>query len=134
MKLHDLHEEGLVAQLSNLKPDMAMAIQEVLNDWQPNEEGWDEELGYGGACDLISDAISDVIARKIDVEFHEGGHEGDCHAYIVVDDGRDAAAVDLPPHIYEVGSGYSWEKIPDVKIESDDITVIPLDIRDIRGS
>lgn len=57
------------------------------------------------------------------VEIREGGWEGDDHAYIIVQRGRKAFVVDIPPEVYETGGGYSWRKRKGVQFEPDDVVI-----------
>ena len=114
----------LEKKLEALRSELALAAQAVVDEWQQDEEGVDEELGGGGVCDRVSDAMSSVVSNKIDgVEFTEGGQPGDDHAYFIVYDEDEAFAVDIPPSVYETGGGYSWKKRQDAKIEPADISI-----------
>jgi hypothetical protein len=112
----------LEKKLEALRSELAQAAQAVVDEWTQDEEGFDEELGVGGACDQVSEAILSVLAEKLEgVEFTEGGQPGDDHAYTIVYDEDEAFAVDIPPSVYETGGGYSWKKRKDAKIEPDDV-------------
>jgi len=117
----------LEKKLSSLRSKMAQAAQRVIDEWQQDEEGYDEELGAGGACDQVCEAIRNVIAPLDGVEITEGGHPGDDHAYLIAYDDDEAFAVDIPPYVYEEGGGYSWKKKPDVKISPDHIVIEKVD-------
>lgn len=113
----ELEQEELCQQ-------MAVAAQEVYNDWAQDDEGVDEERGGGGICDAISEAISGVIAEHVDdVELAEGGQDGDDHAYVIVYNEDEAYGVDIPASLYETGGGYSWKKVEGVVFTSKDIEV-----------
>jgi hypothetical protein len=117
----------LLKKLQSLKPQMAAAAQQVIDSWEQDEEGIDEEFGSGGACDKVSEAIVDVMSGIEGVEFTDGGHDGDDHAYPIVYDDSEAYAVDIPPGVYETGSGYQWKKIDDAQITAGDIIISEVD-------
>lgn len=115
---------SLETQLLALRPALAQAAQEVYDEWRPDEEEGDAELGFGGICDQVANAMSGVITSQIpDAEIEDGGWEGDDHAYLIVNRGAERYAVDIPPGVYERGGGYSWTKIESVTIEADDVIV-----------
>jgi hypothetical protein len=114
--------------LEALRPALAEAAQAVVDEWEQEEDECgvcvDEELGAGGCCDRVADALREVIAQHLpDVEVTDGGQPGDDHAWIVVYDDREAFAVDVPPGVYETGGGYSWKKVPDAKVAPEDVTI-----------
>lgn len=118
---------NLKKRLESLRADLAAAAQRVIDEWQPDEYGWDEGFGAGGACDEVAKAMSEVVAGLEGVEIQDGGHEGDDHAYLVVYDADEAFAVDIPPDIYETGGGYSWKKVEGARISPGDILITELD-------
>lgn len=107
---------------------MAAAAQSVLDDWSQDEDGYDEEFGGGGACDKICDAMREVVGNAIpDLEFQDGGQDGDDHAYFIAYDADEAYAVDIPPGAYETGGGYSWKKIEGAEVSPDDVAIWEVD-------
>jgi len=123
----------LKKDLNKLRPALAAAAQKIYDEWAPDEEGIDDELGSGGICDRVVEAMSDEIAQALEVNIAEGGQEGDDHAFLLVDDGTDAFIVDIPAGVYETGSGYRWTKRPDIKIEPGDVLISQIDIEDIES-
>jgi len=118
---------GLLQLLQALRPALAAAAQAVLDEWQPDEEGFDEELGAGGACDGITQAMTEVVATHLGgVGIEEAGHEGDDHAWFVVYTDAEAVSVDIPSGCYEEGGGYCWTKRPDVHLTADDVVLDPM--------
>lgn len=116
-------------RLNALRPQMAAAAQRVIDEWEQDEEGLDPELGAGGVCDRIAGALMDVIYERIDgVEADFGAPEGHDHEWVVVTDGREAFVVDIPPHVYEIGGGYSWRKVEGAQVSPSDIVIDPLDM------
>lgn len=123
----------LHSRLTGLRAAMARAAQKVYDDWEQNDDGDDEVYGAGGICTDISSAIADVIADRIrDVDFHEGGQDGDDHAWIIVTDGKEAYGVDIPPGVYESGMGYKWTKRKNVRFAANDVDIFPIDINDLE--
>lgn len=120
--------------LEALRPQMAAAAQRVLDAWHPDEDGYDEEYGGGGACDDVNSAIQDVIYGIEGVEVVDGGHDGDDHAWTIVYDDSDAFAVNIPPGVYEEGGGYSWRKKDGVTVSPDDVVISPVRRRDVVGA
>lgn len=115
--------------LEALRPQMAAAAQKVYDEWQPGE---DDDFGGGGICDEVAVEIGGVIVGAIeDVEIADGGQDGDDHAWVIVGKDGEAYGVDIPPNVYETGSGYNWTKIPDVTIEPEDIDIFPLGYGDV---
>jgi hypothetical protein len=120
------HERSLLEHLRAIRPGMAKAAQAVYESWEQNEEGVDEELGTGGICDQIAEALAGVIYGSIkDVAVDSGGQEGDDHAWLVVvaSGSREAYGVDIPCRIYETGGGYSWKKRPEVVFQPEDVQI-----------
>lgn len=118
----------LLRKLRALRPQLAAAAQEVVDSWEQDDDGLDEELGSGGACDRVADAMSGVISGALpDVQVQEGGQDGDDHAYLVVYDEDEAYAVDVPPGVYETGGGYSWKKVQGAEVGPQDVTISKVD-------
>ena len=113
---------SLKARLTDLLPALARVSQEVYDGWEQDEDGHCEEFGYGGICDRIASEWESVICsrikRNIDMDVF-----GDGHAYLEVIDRDERCVIDLPAGVYEYGGGYSWTKIPDVKITKEDFYI-----------
>lgn len=120
---------GLNARLIALRPAIAAAAQKVVDEWQLDEEGLDPELGTGGICDRVADAIIDTIYRLGDIEATLGAPEGEDHQWVVASDGKEAFVIDIPPGVYETGGGYSWKKIEGAEIGPRDIVIEPIDLK-----
>ncbi len=120
MELSQLRQPlTLMRQLLALCPQMAIAAQQIYDEWNDEESG--------GICDQIAQEIAGIIASKIEnIELDDYGHEGDDHAAVVVKRGDKAYLVDIPHSIYEIGGGYSWKKIPNVKFSPKDIIITRL--------
>ena len=65
IKLKDLIFEGRLASISQIdntvKRDICVYAQQAYNDWNQNEEGFDEELGTGGICQIVAEEMLDVL-------------------------------------------------------------------------
>lgn len=46
--------------------------------------------------------------------------------------GNEGFIIDIPYYEYEVGSGYNWKKIPDVKFDASSIIIEPTRTNDAR--
>ena len=111
--------------LNQLKAQIVEECQVVLDYWQQDEDGYDHEFGYGGACDAIAETIQSVVVENCDdAEVFDGGQPGDNHAWVRVlfDDGSEYG-IDIPAHIYEHGSGYVWTKIEGVVLEPEHVDI-----------
>lgn len=110
-------------RLMALRPAIAAAAQRVYDAWDQNEEGIDDDLGGGGICDAISQEIAAIVSSVKGAEVRDGGWEGDDHAYLIVEKGRESYVVDIPPGVYETGGGYSWTKRRGVVFEPSDVVI-----------
>lgn len=111
-------------RLRALRPSLARAAQRVVDEWEQDDEGVDEEFGTGGACDAVARAMEDVIAQRMPgVEFRDGGQEGGDHAFVIVLTDSEAYAVDVPADVYETGGGYRWRKRRGAVISPEDVVV-----------
>lgn len=111
--------------LERMRPLLCAAAQQVYDEWE-QEDGVDVELGTGGICDKISEAMSDVLAGA-GFDTQEGGQEGDDHSYVIAGKYGFEFMVDIPSHIYEIGGGYKWTKLPDVQFKPHHIFMSRLD-------
>lgn len=126
--------QPLRAALEAHRPQLAAAAQRVLDAWEVDEDGYDEEFGTGGACDAISRVFGNTLqftytdagGRTRDAGIVDGGQDGDDHAWLVVFDDYEIYAVDLPAAVYEVGGGYNWTKRAGVRVRPSDIVIDPL--------
>lgn len=126
---------SLKDKLEGLRGKIAKAAQKVYDEWKQDDEGVDEECGSGGICDLVSQGISGIVAGEVeDAEIHDGGQEGDDHAYPIIKVGDKAYGVDIPPSVYESGGGYSWKKIEGVEISPGDIVIFEVDASEFDRS
>lgn len=105
-------------------PDLASAAQAVYDAWDQGDDGNDPELGAGGICDRIADALLPVLLDA-GVE-HVATVQASCgenHIFVValLEDG--IYHVDIPPGVYEDGGGYVWRKRPGIRFSEDDVAL-----------
>ena len=126
----------LFDKLHALRPQLAVAAQKVYDDWDASDEvDGDWQVGSGGICHLIADAMLDVMARALpDLNMTTVSSSHEVHVYTIVgitkqpeneDDDKEEEyyIVDIRPYLYETGGGYSWQKIPDIEFTPDFITI-----------
>ncbi len=121
----------LLKELERLRPAMIRAAQAVYDAWQPDEDGEDCEYGGGGICDAVAHALEGAISdSKVPMGVMDGGQDGDNHAWIVAYNNHEIYSIDISPDVYESGSGYSWQKRPDVTLDEDDLVIHPMNRKD----
>jgi hypothetical protein len=132
MKITEILHEGRRIPSSRdvmqYRPQLAAAAQQVYDAWEQDAEGQDEELGAGGICHLIADSFSDVLYRFgvrdiLSINFSIGTNHVAIYARLA--DG--IFEIDIAPHVYERGGGYTWTKIPDVRFQPEDVSVSFID-------
>ena len=118
---------SLTTRVIALRGQLAQAAQKEYDAWQQDEEGVDEELGCGGACDRIAEEMGDVLSAN-GINILSDQDEGGDHAYLFAYDDvtKEIVIVDIPPGVYETGGGYRWSKRPGITISADDVVVEPL--------
>lgn len=125
MKLNEIFNtpSELLSKLEKLKPELLKAAQRVYDAWELDEDGYDLEVGSGGICHLIADEICSVLYEH-DVDcMTQSLDMGDVHVWTIAydEETEDALIVDIPPRVYETGGGYTWEKIPGVVFDTNDM-------------
>ena len=103
-------------------PRIVRVAQKQYDDWTVDEEGYDEEVGGGGICHLIADEIVEVL-DKHDVMATTVSSSHEVHVYVVARVPTGVWQIDIRPHVYERGGGYSWTKIPGVTFDASDVEV-----------
>lgn len=112
----------------NIKPhkdELSSLAQEVYEEWdQSDEEYGDPELGMGGICDEIADRMSNYLQEQ-GFETFTNYNEYDSHTstYAYDPGSKTLLKIDIPPQVYEEGTGYNWKKRPDVRMTAQDVTV-----------
>lgn len=119
-KRSPLHEK-----LHELRPLLAKAAQEEYDAWdQSDEEYGDPDLGFGGLCQNVADAIGNVLTEHgIDSQTRDNNGVGEQHVWVTANDDTHAYDVDIHPSHYETGGGYNWKKIPGVQFTPDHIDI-----------
>jgi hypothetical protein len=103
--------------LNSLKSEICKIAQEVYDNWEQNNDGYCDVLGYGGICQDIANGICSLLNEK-NIECTTVSQEIDeQHVYVVAKTEEGIFETDIPPYLYETGGGYCWKKIPDVKFE-----------------
>ena len=97
-------------ELEALRGELSKAANEILDEWEQDVDGVDMIYGSGGCCDAVARAMSSVLSIY-GYDTSDGGQDGDDHAFVVVNDGKRAFAVDINPRVYETGGGYIWKKL-----------------------
>lgn len=115
MKLSDINNKRLYNQLVAIRPAIATAAQAIYDEWDQSEDDF-------GICDQIADAIGTIL-NEAGIDNTYGGHDGDDHAYIIAYNESESYVIDIPYNTYEIGSGYSWKKIPDVTFDQNDVVI-----------
>ena len=124
----------LLQQLEALRPKLAQVAQKVYDEWDASDEvNGDWQVGTGGICHLIADAMLGVIYDNIpDIVATTISSSYEVHVFCVVgrttaneegDKEEDYYSIDIRPHVYETGGGYSWKKIPDVIFTPDCVEI-----------
>jgi hypothetical protein len=108
--------------LQNLLPELTTAAQTVYDNWEQDQEGLDPELGTGGICDRISNALSSILAFA-GLEAEEAGQDGDDHSFLLVKIKDESFFLDLPSYLYETGGGYRWKKRPNITFCPQDFVI-----------
>jgi GNAT superfamily N-acetyltransferase len=128
------HHAGsaLLQTLEQGRAEIARLAQQEYDAWAQDEEGYDEELGAGGICDAVANAIGGWLAGQ-GIDSTEGGQDGDDHAFQIAYNDTEAYEVDIPPSVYETGGGYRWTKRPDVTIAPEDVIVYKIHRADLGG-
>jgi hypothetical protein len=108
--------EVMELEIKALIPKFLEAAQEVYDEWEQDENGYDFMHGTGGICDSIADAILDVVTEhtRYETQRHFCIHEWHASALVYSPENREVYQIDIPYHVYETGDMYVWTKIPDV--------------------
>lgn len=106
-----------------LMPEFIQAAQKEYDQWEQDEEGFCEELGMGGICQDIAEAICRVLSTHGFDCSSVSQQVGEQHVYAVAKAEDGVYEVDIPPYVYETGGGYCWKKIPGVRFDDSCIVV-----------
>jgi hypothetical protein len=118
--------ETILSRTHPLRQQLAQAAQTVYDAWQVDEQGYDWQVGGGGICHLIADAMVDVLARYgVRASGQSCSHM--VHVNVIAQFREGIFEVDINPYDYETGSGYSWKKLPDITFDKHFVQVAQLD-------
>lgn len=111
------------------KSKLAAAAQKVYDGWDADSdsENGDPEVGFGGICQDIADAMAEVLNQAGIECATVSAAIGEQHVYVVARLDAGVFSVDIPPSVYEHGAGYNWKKIPNVKFTAPDIQIDKID-------
>lgn len=110
-------------QLYLLREKIASVAQSIYDEWTQDEEGYDEEVGVGGICHLIADAIVEEL-YNYNIESESIQYcIGENHTAVEVTGDEGKIIVDIPPYVYEAGAGYVWKKKDGVTFRPDDVSI-----------
>ena len=109
VSLHPTLPLGDFGKLQSLAPDLAEAAREVHAGWE-QVDGLDPDLGVGGICQDVAAAMCGVLDQHgfEAMTFHTT--VGENHVFVVALAADGVYTVDIPPSVYESGSGFVWRK------------------------
>ena len=110
-----------------MRTQLAAAAQRVYDDWQVDEEGYDWQVGVGGICHLIADAMTDVLSTYGVWAVSQSCSVGEVHVNVIAQFREGVFVVDINPYNYETGGGYTWKKRPDITFTPDFVTAERID-------
>lgn len=133
---HSLSFPHVATLTETLRGELARAAQGVYDDWTLDADGYHWQVGAGGICHLIADALLDVLYAKIprfDGATVSSDHEQ--HVYVVGRFAEGIYLIDIHHSVYERGGGFTWKKIEDVHFTPHDVTVERLsrDLEDYKN-
>lgn len=108
------------ADIERLRPQLAQTAQKVYDSW---DKDYTEELGGGGICQDIADAMANILNEHGIEASPVSASVGEQHVYVIAKVVEGVFEVDINPYKYERGGGYNWTKIPNVKFHSSDISI-----------
>jgi len=98
-------------------PRILEKVQRVYDDWDESDR---DTYAGGGICHLLADEICDVLG-SMGIECATVSCSMEQHVYVAAKFEEGVYSIDIPYHIYETGGGFSWQKIPDIKFEPNDV-------------
>ena len=116
--------DDIIYDIEGIARNLAMVAQDVYEDWD-QIDGYSEAYGTGGICDDIAHEMAQVITRKLRLDAYSQYNEYDTHTsvFVQIDEIQALIKVDIHPSNYEVGYGYTWQKIPNVRFNSGMVSV-----------
>ena len=110
--------------LATTKQEIAQAVMPIYVSWQQDESGYDEEVGYGGICNMVADAIADVLFKhQISCKTYSAEED---HTAVIAATKTECYGIDVHWTHYEICKGlYCYTKIKDVEITPELVSVHP---------
>lgn len=114
--------------LNAVRDRLAEAARTVHDGWD-QVDGYDEDYGTGGICQDVATAMCEALTAS-GIEDCQSVHAsvGENHVFVVAllpEDG--IYMIDIPPLVYEIGSGYTWRKRVGAIIDADDVSIVRID-------
>jgi hypothetical protein len=103
------------ALIAESLPALAERAQAVYDLWEQDDDGMDDAYAAGGIChDIASALVEGLLENGVEEALAIHASVGENHVFAVAlfDDG--VYEIDIPPSVYESGSGYVWRKKPGV--------------------
>jgi hypothetical protein len=116
---------NLVSVKSINKRKLAARAQTVYDEWDADSdpEHGDPEVGFGGICQDIADAMVDELVDQGAQATPMACSVGEQHVFVVGQFTEGVYEIDIAPNTYESGAGYTWKKKKGVTFEPDDISI-----------
>lgn len=107
-----------------IRAELAKAAQAVYDAWE-QVDGIDPDLGEGGICQDVASGMVEALSRQgVENALSMPASVGENHVFVVaLIPGDGVYSVDIPPSVYEIGSGYVWRKREGVVFGPEDIVV-----------
>lgn len=116
---------GILSGADGWRADAVRRVQAVYDAWEQDADGFDEMYGGGGICDDVAGALVDAL-QAAGFEAATLHYEQDNHTVALAQMQGRTVEVDIPLHLYESGSWYSYKKKLGVRFTTAHITVVDL--------
>lgn len=125
---------NLKQHICTLKPALIRAAQERYDNWDQDDDGFSELLGYGGICDEIAEAMCGVLVSEGIDSVIADAQVGEYHVWVIAydDTTKEAYDVDIFPAIYETGHLYVWKKVTDVQLIPENVIISVAEYETVR--
>lgn len=103
---------------------LVAAAQSVYDLWDQDGQGFDEQFANGGICDAVADGMVAALTEMgVENALTFNAAVGENHTFVIalLEDG--VYEIDIPPSVYEFGSGYTWKKRPGITIQANDVAI-----------
>jgi hypothetical protein len=113
-----------VGDVIAMRPALANEAAKIHAEWEPDAgPDGDPVVGFGGICQDVAEAMANVLAAA-DVEAAcVSASCGEQHVFVIAALLEGVFVIDVPPSLYETGSGYRWTKRIDTVIEPEDVLI-----------